>query len=411
MSRMYEISQDEMMSSWHAVRQAAGGPGFDGKTIKDIEAKLEGEIYKIWNRLSSGSYQAQPVKIVTLPKANGGVRHLGVPTVTDRVAQGVIKNRLEKVLEPHFHEDSYAYRPGRSAIDAVLKARERCFKKEWVVEVDIKGFFDNLDHELLLEILNNYTQDKLVLLYASKFLKAKAIMENGEEIQRTQGTPQGGVVSPVLANLYLHEAFDKWMAKTYPNIEFERYADDIIIHCVSERQAQFMKSKVEKQLLSYKLELHPEKTRIVYCGCKNDHNHRGHDMPRKFTFLGYDFKPRFYKGKTIFTPGMGQGALLMINQKLKRLRICSKTHGEIGLLASIVNPKARGWIEYYGAARPSELYKLSRILNKRLVKWLKRKFKIKTNGRAWTKLKSLQQEQPKLFCHWYKIKQLTRRAV
>ena len=170
----------------------------------------------------------------------------------------MIKNRLDKVLEPHFHEGSYAYRPGRSAIDAVLKARERCFKKEWVVEIDIKGFFDNLDHELLLEILNNYTQDKLVLLYASKFLKAKAIMENGEELQRTQGTPQGGVVSPVLANLYLHEAFDKWILKTYPSIEFERYADDIIIHCVSERQAQLMKSEVEKQLLSYKLELHPD---------------------------------------------------------------------------------------------------------------------------------------------------------
>jgi len=361
--------------------------------------------------MSSGSYQAQPVKIVAIPKAKGGVRHLGVPTVTDRIAQGIIKNRLEKLLEPQFHEDSYAYRPGKSAIDAMLKARERCFKKEWVVEIDIRGFFDNLDHNLMLEIVNHYTEDKLVLLYVKKFLKAKGVNEEGEEIARTQGTPQGGVLSPVLANLYLHEAFDKWMQDQHPNVEFERYADDIILHCVSEKQAEFMRDKVAKRLKEFKLELHPEKTRIVYTGKSNDYDDRGHKLSRKFTFLGYDFKPRHYKGKIIFSPGMGAGVLVAINQMIKRLRIGSMTMGKLEQVAEALNHKTRGWIGYYGHARPSELYRLVNLLDRRIVKWLKKKYKLRTAGKAWRELKLLKSQNRNLFYHWYGVKHLTRRAV
>lgn len=411
MSKMYEISPEEVMDSWQAVRRASGSAGRDGKTIKDVEAKLEGELYKVWNRMSSGSYQAQPVAIITIPKAKGGVRYLGIPTVIDRVAQGVIKNRLDRVLEPQFHEDSYAYRTGKSAIDAVMKARERCFKKAWVVEIDIRGFFDNLDHELLLEMVGKHTQDKLVLLYAAKFLKARGINEEGEEMVRTKGTPQGGVLSPLLANLYLHEAFDQWMAEKYPWMEFERYADDIIIHCVSQEQAQDIKDKVEKRLKQYRLELHPEKTKIIYAGKENDHDDQGNKLPRKFTFLGYDFKPRSWKGKIVFTPGMGGGALRMINDQLKRLRIGSMTHSSVEELGKLLNPKVRGWMNYYGHARPSELYKLVDLLDRRLVKWLKHKFKIRINGNAWNRLKELKRTQPMQFHHWYGIKQLTRRAV
>ena len=411
MTKMYKISQDEVMESWQATRRAAGGAGIDGNTIQKVAENLEAELYKIWNRLSSGSYQAQPVKIVSIPKSKGGVRHLGVPTVTDRVAQGVIKNRLEKEVEPLFHEDSYAYRPGKSAIDAVLKARERCFAREWVVELDIKGFFDEIDHGIMQEIVAKYTQDKLVLLYAAKFLKAKAVMEGGEEIRREKGTPQGGVLSPLLANLYLHEAFDNWMQEEYPNIQFERYADDIILHCVTETQAKFIRDKVAKRLQAYKLELHPEKTRIVYAGRKNDHDDRGHKLPRKFTFLGYDFKPRSYRGRITFTPGMGRGALMMINQKLKQLRIGSMMHEPVEALAKLLNPKIRGWISYYGHTRPSELYRLVGLIDKRLVKWFKKKLKIRLHGKAWNHLKRQKEQTPSLFYHWHGIKHLTRRAV
>jgi RNA-directed DNA polymerase len=408
---MYEISREEVMESWQAVRQASGGSGIDGQTIKDVEAKLEDELYKVWNRMSSGSYQAQPVKIIAIPKAKGGVRHLGIPTVIDRVAQGVIKNRLGKVLEPHFHEDSYAYRPGKSAIDAVMKARERCFGYEWVVEIDIKGFFDNLDHEILLEMLGRYTQDKLVLLYAKKFLKARGVDEEGDEVDRSKGTPQGGVISPLLANLYLHEAFDKWMEQKHSSIQFERYADDIVIHCVSQKQAQYIRDMVGKRLMKYELELNHEKTRIIYAGKKNDYDDQGHKVPRKFTFLGYDFKPRYWNGKIVFTPGIGSGALMIINQKLKQLRLGSTTQDTMDALAKTVNSKLRGWMQYYGQTRPSELYKLGELVDKRIVKWLKHKFKIRVNGKAWKRLKSLKETSPRLFHHWYGIKQLTRRAV
>jgi RNA-directed DNA polymerase len=299
MTKKYIINQDEVMNSWQATRRAAGGPGIDEQTIPEVEERLDAELYKIWNRLSSGSYQAQPVKIITIPKSKGGVRHLGIPTVTDRIAQGVIKNRLEKEVDPFFHEDSYAYRAGKSAVDAVLKARERCFKRKWVVELDIKGYFDELDHGITEEIVAKYTKDRLVLLYTAKFLKAKAVMETGEEVIRDKGTPQGGVLSPILANLYLHEAFDDWMRIQHPNIEFERYADDIILHCVSESQARFMLGKIRIRLRAYKLELHPDKTRIVYAGTQNDNVDRGHKLPRKFTFLGYDFKPRMHKGRLV----------------------------------------------------------------------------------------------------------------
>jgi len=411
MSKIYHITQEEMQTAWKAVKRAAGGAGLDGRTIEQVEEKLDDEIYKIWNRMSSGSYEAQAVKIIMIPKAKGGVRMLGIPNVTDRIAQSVIKNRLNEELDPRFHEDSYAYREGKSAIDAVLKARERCFRKEWVVEIDIKGFFDNLDHSLMQEILQQYTQDKLVLLYCERFLKAPGKTEDNEEVKREKGTPQGGVISPVLANLYLHEAFDKWMKEKFADILFERYADDIIIHAVSEAQAYYLKNRIEVRLKEYKLELHPEKTKVVYVGRSNDHDDRGHKLSRKFNFLGYDFKPRFYKGKVIFTPGMGQGALRTINEKIKKLRLDSLTHTSIEMIAEVINRKSRGWINYYGHCRRSELYKLAELLNKRIVRWIKKKRKVRCHGDAWAKFKTLKQEKPKLFVHWYMIAGNPLRAV
>jgi RNA-directed DNA polymerase len=411
MSKQYNITQEEVAIAWKAVRQAAGSSGVDGKSILQVEAKLDDELYKIWNRMSSGSYMAEAVKIVSIPKAGGGVRKLGVPTVTDRIAQTVIKNRLVKEVDHLFYDDSYAYREGKSAVDAVLKTRERCMQnaKGWVVDIDIKGFFDNLDHELMLQMLCKYTQDKLVLLYSEKFLKAEAI-EGSQVMQRDKGTPQGGVVSPVLANLYLHEAFDKYMYENYPRIPYQRYADDIILHCASQKQAKFMLNLISRRLKEFRLELNTEKTSIVYAGRYNDYDHEGHKIPRKFTFLGYDFKPRGYKGKTVFTPGMGQKAMLMIRQKLQKLGIMSMTHKPLEEVVAKINPVCRGWINYYGHSRRSRLYELAKIVDNRLRKYLMKKSKL-SRGKAWKMLTLIKKENPKLFVHWHMIAARPQRAV
>ncbi|UOA10826.1 hypothetical protein KKZ03_13445 [Methylobacter sp. S3L5C] len=164
--------------------------------MEDFESELKNNLYKIWNRLSSGSYFPPPVRRVEIPKSNGQVRPLGIPTISDRIAQMVIKKRLEPLVEPYFHPDSYGYRPGKSALDAIAKARERCWRDDWVLDMDIKGFFDALDHALVLRGVSKFTQCKWTLLYIERWLKADVILPNGELLQRTQGTPQWGVITP-----------------------------------------------------------------------------------------------------------------------------------------------------------------------------------------------------------------------
>ncbi len=411
MSKSFNITKEEVAEAWKAVKQAAGGAGLDNKTIAQVESNLENELYKIWNRMSSGSYLAQAVKLVQIPKAKGGFRTLGIPNVTDRVAQTVIKNRLEQVVDPLFHEDSYAYRPGKSAKDAILKARKRCFDRLWVVEIDIKGFFDNLDHELMMDILQKYITDKSTLLYSQRFLKADGITEKGEVLKRGKGTPQGGVVSPILANLYLHEAFDKWMKANHQNITFERYADDIVVHCVTEKQAKFMRDVIGARLQKYKLEMHPEKTRIVYAGISNDFDDRGHGLHRKFTFLGYDFKPRKCKGGTVFSPGMGQGALLNIRLKIKDMKLDSLTHKTVESIAEVINKVSSGWITYYGYCRKSLTYKIADEIDKRIIKWIGKKYKIRSHGKKWKAIQRLKTKKPKLFKHWIMVRGIPLRAV
>jgi len=412
MTRLYDVTRGEVDAAWKAVRSAGGCAGTDGREIKDLEKDLEGQLYKIWNRMSSGSYIPSSVLLVDIPKAKGGVRRLGIPTVSDRVAQRVIKNRLEVILEEQFHVNSYAYRPNRSAIDAVTMCRQQCFRHEWLIEVDIKGFFDNLDHDLCMEMLGKYTQDKSILLYVKKFLKAKGQKQNGEEVLREKGTPQGGVVSPVIANLYLHEAFDLWMSESFPNIKWERYADDCVVHCVSEKQALWIKDQIGKRLALYKLELHPEKTRIVYTGKSNDYDHRKHNLSRKFTFLGYDFKPRYVKGKVVYSPGIGRGALKAMLHKIKtEWCLRHKLGKDLTEIARSVNPVIRGWINYYGHHRRSDLNELALMINTKIVWFMKRKHKsIPTWNKGWKRLKMLKRENSKLFCHWHMICQ-TRGAV
>ena len=406
MSRRYDITQEEVRVAWKAVRRAGGGCGHDRQTIKGVEADLDNQLYKIWNRMTSGSYIPKPVLYVDIPKAKGGVRRLGVPTVSDRIAQTVIKNRLEPIMEKHFHEDSYAYRPNKSALDAVTMCRARCFKHKWLVEVDIKQFFDDLDHDITMQILQKYTDDLSVLLYARKFLKAPGITQEGETVARERGTPQGGVISPLLANMFLHEVFDKWMQESHHIKPFERYADDIVVHCVSEKQAIFMKDQIEDRLKQYQLTMHPEKSRIVYTGTSNDHDHRGHGLSRKFTFLGYDFKPRYIMGRTVYSPGMSTGALKAIRSKIREQWNLRHRIGEsIEKIAKEVNPVIRGWFQYYGAHRPTELNKLQYLLNWHLARFIKKKHKTARGwGSAWAHLMNLKKKDPKLFVHWYNIR-------
>jgi RNA-directed DNA polymerase len=409
MTRQYQIPKKLVMTAWEAVRQKGGCAGYDGKTIQVVEQNLKDELYKIWNRMTSGSYMAQPVKLYQIPKVGGGQRTLGIPTVTDRVAQTIIKFELEPLLEPHFHENSYAYRPRRSAIDAVGKARECCFHNDWVLDMDIQGFFDTIDHDHLMTMVKKYTQNPMLLLYIKRFMKAKGVTAEGQMIERSKGLPQGGVISPLLANLYLHEVFDQFMKGKYPDVKFERYADDIVIHCKNEAEAHKLKGKIGIQLQRFKLELNARKTHIVYVS-KHQNNKRRGEIHRKFTFLGFDFKPRKWRHTTVFTPAIGDGALKLLRWKIRKFGLEHQYSSSIKEIAQQTNRVIRGWIQYYGSHRKSALYRLAEAIDSRLEKWVKNKFK-ETYQKAGKRLKQERRVNPHLFAHWYLIKAFPTRAV
>src|SRR5262245_24047489 len=288
-AKPFDIPKREVWEAFKKVKANQGAAGVDGQSIAEFEADLSNNLYKLWNRLSSGSYFPPPVRRVEIPKANGGTRPLGIPTVADRIAQEVVRRCLEPILEPVFHIDSYGYRPGKSAIDAVRMARQRCWRYDWVLDLDVKGYFDSIDWELLLKAVRRHTNCAWVLLYIERWPKAPVQMEDGSVVPRTAGTPQGGVISPLLANLFLHYAFDMWMARTYPHIPFERYADDAICHCKSAEEAQALRRALVDRLVACKLVLHPDKTKIVYC---KDVNRRRDYSNQSFDFLGYAFRAR-----------------------------------------------------------------------------------------------------------------------
>ena len=289
-AKSYHISKNTVWNAYKHVKANDGAAGVDGVTISEFEKKVKDNLYKIWNRMSSGSYLPPPVKAVEIAKDDGKIRKLGVPTLADRIAQMVAKMYLEPLLEPHFHEDSYGYRPKKSALDAIRVARERCWRYDWVIDMDIKGFFDNIDHELMMEAVKKHTKEPWILLYVQRWLLAPMQEVDGSITERTKGTPQGGVISPLLANLFLHYVFDVWMRKWYPQNPFERYADDVVVHCKTEEEAKALLGKLKERFQKCKLELHPEKTKIVYC---KDSNRRGNSKKEKFDFLGYTFEPRW----------------------------------------------------------------------------------------------------------------------
>ena len=399
---------------WEAdprVKANRGAAGGDEQSIEACEAELKNNLYKLWNRLSSGSYFPPPGKRVETEKRDGGRRPLGIPTVTDRIAQSVVKAYWEPELEPHFHPDSYGYRPGKSALDAVGQARERGWRHDWVLDLDIRAFFDTLSHDLLLRAVRKHTDCAWVLLYVERWLKAPVQREDGTLEPREKGTPQGSVVSPLLANLFLHYAFDRWMATHHPTIPVERYADDICCHCRSEAQAQGLWRVLEQRLANCELELPPQKTKIVYC---KDDDRRGHYPNEQFDFLGYTFRPRRSKnrwGKYVvnFSPGVSNTAAKAMRQTIRDWQLGCRVDKQIDDLARMCNPVIRGWMTYYGRYYKSALYPTLRYVDRCLEHWAMAKYK-RLRGhrrRAGHRIRSMSRRAPGLFAHW----RLLHRAV
>ena len=403
-AKPYCISKQEVWEAYKRVKANQGAAGVDEQSITDFEGRLKDNLYKIWNRMSSGSYFPPPVRTVKIPKSGGGERQLGIPTVSDRIAQMVVKSRLEPEIDPFFHPDSYGYRPGKSALEAVGQARQRCWRFDWVIDLDIKGFFDHIDHELMMRAVRKHAKDKWVVLYIERWLKAPAQDEEGRLVPREKGTPQGGVASPLLANLFLHYAFDIWMRKHYPHLPFERYADDAIVHCRTEREAQEVRAAIAARLQECRLELHPEKTKIVYC---KDDDRRGNCPNEKFDFLGYTFRPRRSKnryGKFFinFSPAVSDKAGKAIRAEIRSWKLHLRSDKAIEDLSRMFNPIIRGWLQYYGRFYRSALYPPMHQLDRSLARWAYRKYK-KLRGhlrRATHWVARISRRDPKLFAHW-----------
>jgi RNA-directed DNA polymerase len=401
----FNIDKKLVYEAYKAVKSNGGAAGVDGQTIEQFETDLKTNLYKLWNRMSSGSYFPAPVRAVSIPKKSGGQRILGVPTVADRVAQMVVKQVIEPNLDSVFLADSYGYRPNKSALDAVGVTRERCWRYDWVLEFDIKGLFDNIDHELLLRAIRKHVTCKWALLYIERWLKAPMMQEDGTTMERDRGTPQGGVVSPILANIFLHYAFDLWMVRTHPDLPWCRYADDGLVHCRNEQEAQALKSELQARLAECRLEMHPTKTKIVYC---KDKKRKGKYPNVQFDFLGYCFRPRLvrrFRDNTLFcgfNPAVSSSAMKAMRSAIRELKLRHQTQLSLQAIARQLNPLLRGWIEYYGRYAPSALYPLLRHVNQTLVAWVMRKFK-RFKGhkvRASQFLQQLAAEQMALFVHW-----------
>lgn len=404
MAKSYDIPKTLIWEAFQRVKANGGTAGVDAETIEQFESQVKDNLYKLWNRLSSGSYFPPTVKGVPIPKKSGGVRMLGVPTVADRVAQTAVKLVLEPLLEPIFHKDSYGYRPGRSALDAVALVRRRSWDYDWVVEFDIKGLFDNINHELLLRALKKHCQNPWVLLYVERWLKAPMQMSNGEIKERNLGTPQGGVVSPLLANLFLHYAFDVWVARNLCSVRFCRYADDGVVHCKSKEQAEFALRKITDRFRECGLELHPDKTKLIYC---QDINRKESYPNVQFTFLGYTFQPRKAVDKygriyVNFSPAVSRDALRSMRQTIRGWHLQLKCEKELTDLSAMFNAVLRGWHGYYSRFYGSAMTVIWKHMDDYLIRWLRRKFKNLANHktRARQMLGKLAQSFPDAFVHW-----------
>jgi RNA-directed DNA polymerase len=400
----FEISKRIVWEAYLRVKANKGAAGVDGCTIEQYEQDLRNNLFKLWNRLSSGSYFPPPVKAVAIPKSGGGSRVLGVPTVDDRIAQTVAAMYLERQVEPIFHPDSYGYRPGRSALDAVAVCRERCWRNDWVIDLDVRAFFDSVDHSLMLKAVAAHTDQRWILLYVRRWLQAPLQQQDGTLVARDRGTPQGSAISPVLANLYLHYAFDMWLTREFPAVRFERYCDDAVIHCGSLEQARQVRDALAARLATIGLELHPDKTRIVYC---QDADRRGDHEVTSFTFLGYTFRPRLAKNRwgkhfVNFLPAVSKDAIKAMGREIRSWHIARRSDKSLNDLALMFNNIVQGWINYFGRFYKSMLYPLLRRINDHLVRWAMRKYRRlrRREQRARQLMAEASRRSPRLFAHW-----------
>jgi len=414
-AKPFAISKRDVWEAYKRVKANRGAAGVDGVSIAEFEENLTANLYKLWNRMASGSYFPPPVRRVEIPKSDGRTRPLGIPTVADRIAQMVVTRFLQPTLESLFHADSYGYRPRKSAKDALSMAKQRCWSRDWVLDLDIKGFFDSIDHGLLMRAVRRHTTCTWALLYIERWLKAPAQMVDGTIIERTKGTPQGGVISPLLANLYLHYAFDLWMNREFPDIPFERYADDVICHCRSEEQATRLKRAIAKRFATCFLTLHPQKTKVVYC--KDDRRRRPYEFVQ-FDFLGYTFRPRKVKSTKTgvfcgFMPGISREAAVAIRKEMRSWQLHLRSDLSLEQIAAEVNPALRGWINYYGVYFRSALIPVIDHFDHILSRWAVRKY-AHFKHRRWNALRwvrGIAWRQPKFFAHWWTFRGITRRMV
>ncbi len=403
-TKPFDISKRLVWEAYKRVKANAGAAGVDRQSLEDFDRSLTNNLYRIWNRMASGSYFPSPVKAVSIPKKAGGQRILGIPTVADRIAQTVVKMVLEPQVEPHFHADSYGYRPGKSAHQALAVTRQRCWRHAWVLEFDIRGLFDNIEHGLLMKAVRHHTDCRWVLLYTQRWLTAPMQREDGSLDNRHKGTPQGGPLSPLLANLFLHYAFDRWMSTHHSDVPFCRYADDGVLHCRTQSHARYLQNQVAQRLSECGLELHPDKTRVVYC--KDQHRKMEHEVIQ-FDFLGYNFRPRRANDRNGqvfigFAPALSGTAAKSMRQTIRSWKLQLKSDKSIEDLAYLFGPRIQGWIGYYCRFYRSAFRAVAHHLDRALVRWAMRKFK-RFRGhqtRAWQWLAEQAKRRPGLFPHW-----------
>ena len=403
-SKPFAIPKSMVWEAWRRVKANRGAPGVDEQGLEEFEADLGDNLYKVWNRMSSGTWFPPPVRAVQIPKPHGdGVRVLGVPTISDRVAQTVAAMQLEPLVEPRFHPDSYGYRPNKSAHDAIAACRRRCWEYDWAIDLDVQKFFDTVPWDLIVRAVETVCDCRWVLLYVKRWLGAPLQHPDGSLVERTKGTPQGSAISPILANLFMHYAFDAWMARNHPGCPFERYADDAIVHCTTRRQAEYVLGRIAARMREVELRLHPVKTRIVYC---KDGRRRAEHEHTSFTFLGYTFRPREARGKTggsftRFLPAISTEALKAKSTELRRMRIHGRTDLSLEDLARWLNPIVAGWMGYYGRYYRSRLYPLLRRVNLYLRRWAGKKYKrLRTHKRFKRWWDGLLARAPALFTQW-----------
>jgi group II intron reverse transcriptase/maturase len=403
--KVFDIPKMLVWEAYLKVKANKGAAGVDRQSLADFARDEKKNLYKIWNRMSSGSYFPPPVRAVEIPKAGGGMRVLGVPTVADRIAQTVVAMTLEPAVEPMFHQDSYGYRPGRSALDAVGACRKRCWQTRWVVDLDIQGFFDNVPHDPILRAVGKHTDKPWVLLYVQRWLVAPIQQADGTLVVRDRGTPQGSAISPLLSNLFMHYAFDDWLARMQPLVRFERYCDDAIVHCVSEKQAQYIKRSIKERLARFGLDLHPEKTKIVDCVQEGKPQSR---YGGEFTFLGYTFRPRYARlrdgrWKSGFLPAVSKAAKKAMSRVIRGWRLGRRTDLTFGKIATMINRVVAGWINYYGRFYKSSLISFLRDqINPHLIRWAMRKFKHlhRSPAKARKRIAQIANQYKGMFIHW-----------